>query len=142
MEHRTVIEKFADGHLAMTRETRRHIAIGSARDRRRVNRQKDRGETAPEWRKAERKNFRDKEITEALSFGPNVTVLPLGSPEIEEQRIANYGTTQFYTVSAREDVNRIDADIDAFAHDPNFCVIRKVAKVVLVYEGGIARRTL
>lgn len=136
MEHRTVIEKFADGNLVMTRETRRHLAIGSARDRRRSNRQKDRGEIAPEWRKAERKNFRDKEITEAIPFGPNVTVLLVGSPDIEEQTARNKAVSAFYTGSAQEQVARIESDIDAFAHDPSFCKIRKVKKVVLVNDDG------
>lgn len=136
MEHRTVIEKFADGNLVMTRETRRHIAVGSARDRRRANRQKDRGEVAPEWRKAERKNFRDKEITEEIPFGPGVTVLPFGSPETAAIALENEELAGAYTCEAFDVTQKIAANIDAFAHDPSFCKIRKVKKVVLVNEDG------
>lgn len=132
MKGKTLIELFEDNHLVVTRMIRRADS-GTAADRRAIRKARERGEEPNPWRKAARKIFRDGK-THELPFIAGVTFEEMGSNTAQAEQ--NEACADAYTCDAYERVQEIEARNDAFAHDPSFCKIRKVKKVVLVNEDG------
>ena len=135
MKSRTVMELMPDGHIAVTKQVRRADG-GTAADRRAARKARMNGAEPNPWRKAERKIFRST-VPAEYKFGENITLLPFGSEDIVEQQQHN-NFVSATSVAFAEGVGAvINANNDAFARDSKRCLMPKVKKVVIVYEGGM-----
>lgn len=131
MNKRTVVEKLPDGHLVVTQEVlRTNDRGGTSHDRKLAKKRPPKSE----WRKAKRTIFRAGVTTEVVEFGPGIEILPFG--EYADLGRENEQFTRVYTGFARETIEESERQRDAFAHDPTFCKIRKVKKVILLNEDG------
>jgi predicted trehalose synthase len=120
---RTVIERLADNHIVVTRETPRGIP-GNSKQRKQA---KKRDEYKSDWRKLARKIFRHGTVEAYADAG--ITCLP-GDPEIAAQARANDYAAYHYAKAAEETVYEIKAQVAQFAVAPP----RKVRVTITVEE--------
>ena len=136
MKSRTVVELMPDGHIAVTTLSRIEGG-GNAHDRKVRKTREIHGEgPAPKWRRDDRRIFRTG-VKQLVQVAPNITLLPFGSEEMNEQAENNELLADDATCEAYERVQEINNNALVFDSDPRRCFMPKVKKVVIVYEGGM-----
>ena len=130
---RTVIERYPDGHLAVKREVLHTNDRGGTAHERKLAKKNP---PQPEWVRAECKIVRSDILYGSTVEQAGVEVLPASTPEIAAQAESNEELAGAFTCEALQRTLEIAARADAFAHDPQRGVIRKVKMVALVYEDG------
>jgi hypothetical protein len=131
---RTLIARLPDGHLYTEKQVlRTNDRGGSAHERKLAKK----NPPAPEWVRAERCIVRAGALDSTSVIQPGVEILPFGSEWMVDQAMENDAFAEAYRDFAIATVSEIDHQNADFARDPERGKIRKVKKVVLVYEEGM-----